>query len=136
MKKIIALVIFVVSMGISAQAQNGITSMVIHRDANGSTANTMINIGGPDAQDVASVSVQYRVPNSMIEIPDLSLNGSNGSNWTGSISLNGVNATSLNEGIIRIYKRAGEVQDYGFMFQLGTGTRTTATQASSKAELL
>jgi hypothetical protein len=42
----------------------------------------------------------------------------------------------LDRGVIRIEHANGNVSEWGFLFQLGTGTRSSSSQANSKAELL
>lgn len=145
MKRVISTFAFIL-FATATFAQNGVTSLALHGTfamENVSTIDAIV--GGPGAGDIAGIDLFFD-GNSHI-----SLSKSAGNTWSGMGYVYGGSSQPMIingdpdipyryvleiGGIARIQHNNGNISSWGFLFQLGTGTRTTTGQASTKAELL
>jgi hypothetical protein len=138
MKKLMGFLLVMIGISGLAFAQNGLTNVIIHRGGSGTTVDAHVVLAGPGANAVTSVSVLFNDDSqSRVGTTLVGMSGGNGGSWSGTGSTNlGLDQADLSNGVITIRHDNGDVTNWGFSFRLGSGTRTSAGQASCKAELL
>ena len=154
MKKIITLISLVL-LAVTSHAQNGIQNVFVQRTIDNNQVNVNVLVAGPGRQgghmtvneeyaitstdnfEITSMDITFYAPLSNIDELDvnISMNPSSGARWSGSAI--GSNTTGIfDRGIVTIHHANGEVTRWEIIFNLGTGTRTSSSQAGNKAELL
>jgi|GEM_PF-2768673 hypothetical protein len=134
-------------LAVSGFAQQGIQNVFVNRTISGNQVSVEVLAAGPGRQgghltvledyEITSMDVTFYAPISSIDELDvnISMSPSSGSRWSGYAS--GSNATGIFDSCIITMRHAnGEVTRWEAQFNLGTGTRTSSTQAGTRAELL
>jgi hypothetical protein len=154
MKKFLALLSFAL-LTVSTFAQNGIQNVIVQRTIDGNQVSLNVLLAGPGRQgghmtvaenyeitsldnyQITSMDITFYAPLSTIDELDVNIPmiPSSGARWNGYAT--GSNATGIfDRGIITIRDSNGQETRWEIVFNLGTGTRTSAGQATTKAELL
>lgn len=154
MKKFFILLTFTF-LAISTFAQNEIQNVFVERKIDGNHVSINVLVAGPGRQgghmtvledyqissmdnyQITSMDVTFFAPISNYDELDvnISMNPSTGARWAGYTM--GTNTTGIfDRGIVTIQHANGDVTRWEIVFNLGTGTRTSSSQASVKAELL
>lgn len=154
MKKFLALLSFTL-VTVSTFSQKSIQNVFVERTIDGNQISLNVRVAGPGRQgghmtvledyqitsmdnyDITSMDITFYAPLSTIDELDVNIPmiPSSGARWNGYAT--GSNATGIfDRGIITIRDSNGQETRWEIVFNLGTGTRTSSSQADTKAELL
>ncbi len=133
MKNIIAFFTLLLLFG-TAMGQNQLQNVFIHLSTNGDQIEVDVILAGPGAQQIQDLDVTFTPQCRMCGQTIVPMSPSSGNQWAGGGLVSPT--AELDRGVIRIEHANGNVSEWGFLFQLGTGTRSSSSQANSKAELL
>ena len=133
MKNIIAFFTLILLFG-TAIGQNQLRNVFIELNTNGDQIALEIRAVGPGAHQLQALDVTFLEDCGTCGSLNFPLTPSTGNQWTGGGFASP--SAKLTKGTISILDENKVVTQWGFLFQLGTGTRTSSTQASTKAELL
>jgi len=154
MKKFLALLTFTL-VAVSTFAQKDIQNVFVERTIDGNQISLNVRVAGPgrlgghmtvledyqitsmDNYDITSMDITFYAPLSNIDELDVNIpmNPSTGARWAGYAF--GSNATGIfDRGIVTIRQANGVETRWEIVFNLGTGTRTSSSQAGTKTELL
>ena len=155
MKKFLALLTFTL-VAVSTFAQKGIQNVFVERTIDGNQVSLNVRVAGPgggvwhedtweneylitsvDNYDITSIDITFYAPLSNIDELDVNIpmSPTTGARWGGYASAS--NATGIfDRGIVTIRQLNGEETRWEIVFNLGTGTRTSSTQAGTRATLL
>lgn len=154
MKKFLPLLTFTL-VAVSTFAQKGIQNVFVERTIDGNQVSLNVRVAGPGRQgghmtvyeeyaitstdnfEITSMDITFFAPLSNIDELDVNVPmvPTSGARWGGYAF--GSNTTGIfDRGIVTIHHANGEVTRWEIIFNLGTGTRTSSTQAGTKTELL